>query len=382
MDELTLLRNTRDEPIAPSTEVMARGRAALASRIDGETPVVPFPHSGEKTMFPPAPVPRRRRAITLAGFSVLGAASLTVALVAVDVLGLTGWNSGADPAAASVLHSAASSAMTVSDPVVSPGQYLSVRTDGTFSLVGTLEEDAERIRASGGETHPSDDVSLIERYHDELFVPADRADDWVWIQCAREPFQTFDARSEAFAAQQAANAERDDSPVIRWFPGGYTPGETAFGGYLSDAGMSADYDALPRDPEELLSTIYEVNGDSGQSRDGQAFDWITSALERGTAPAEVRAALYKAVALIPGVEITDQQATLNGTTGVAFGRLEHADTTRHDIIIDPDTGQYIGEREVALAAYASFPAGTTTSWTAVTTSVVDAVPTDTATCGT
>lgn len=84
--------------------------------------------------------------------------------------------------------------------------------------------------------------------------------------------------------------------------------------------------------------------------------------------------------MIPGVTITDQQATLNGTTGVAIGRLEPANNVQYDIIIDPKTGQYIGEREVTLIAYASFPAGTTTSWTAVTTSVVDAAPTDVATC--
>ncbi|WP_282846395.1 CU044_5270 family protein [Microbacterium oxydans] len=379
MDELTLLRSTRDDSRVPSPEALTRGRAALAARVDGEVPVALFAQLGEDTRFRPTP-PRHRRAVVWAGFSALGAASLAVALVATNVLGVADWNGGADPAAASALHTAALATMEVSDPVVGPGQYLFVRTDGAFAAVGTLEKDAAKIEANDGNILPEDAVSTIDGYHDELYVPADRDGDWVWIQCGRWPSQTFGPRSEAFAGEQSANFYAYDSSVIRRFPGGIGPNGRSVVGYSTMTGMSADYGALPRDPAQLLSKIYELNGQSGQSRDGQALEWITSALERGTAPAEFRSALYKAAALIPGVTITDQQATLNGTTGVAIGRLEPANNVQYDIIIDPKTGQYIGEREVTLIAYASFPAGTTTSWTAVTTSVVDAAPTDVATC--
>ena len=150
---------------------------------------------------------------------------------------------------------------------------------------------------------------------------------------------------------------------------------------MDGQGSSADYDALPRDPRQLLDKIYELNEDSGQSRDGQALEWITTALRRGTAPAEFRAALYKAAAEIPGVEITEDQATLNGKTGIAIGRLETASNTLYDIIIDPETGQFIGEREVTVDGYAGMPAGTTTGWTTVTTTVVSSAPADVATCG-
>ncbi|CAI7648099.1 unnamed protein product [Penicillium discolor] len=285
---------------------------------------------------------------------MLGAAGLVAALVATDVLGVAEWNGGADPAAASALHSAALATMEVSDPVVGPGQYLFVRTDGAFGAVGTLEADAEKIKANNGNTVPEGDVSMIDGYHDEL--------------------------SEAFAREQAANFSSADSSVIRRIPGGFGPDGHRVGSSQTTTTRSVDDGALPRDPAELLNKIYELNGTSGQSRDGQALEWITSALERGTAPAEFRAALYKAAALIPGVTITDQQATLNGTTGIAIGRFEPANDVQYDIIIDPDTGRYIGEREVTLTAFASFPAGTTTSWTTVTTSVVNAAPTDIATC--
>lgn len=141
---------------------------------------------------------------------------------------------------------------------------------------------------------------------------------------------------------------------------------------------SDDYDTLPREPRQLLDKIYELNGNSGPSSDGQALQWIIDALRGGTAPADFRAALYKAVADIPGVEITENQATLNGRTGIAIGRVETTSDTRYDLIIDPESGQFIGEREVTLDGYASFPPGTATSWTAVTTTVTGSAPTDVA----
>ncbi|MFY9713502.1 MAG: hypothetical protein WAK00_08505 [Microbacterium sp.] len=388
MDELTLLRSTRDQTREPGTEVLERGRAALLSQIDRETPVALFTRLGDDTAFAPLKARRRRRRRTVAwaGFSALGAASATVALVATNVLGFAGWNGGADPAAASVLRSAAAAALEFSDPVVGPGQYMFIRTDGVFALTGPLEADAERIGAEGGDLDLLEYYSMLTTYHDELYVPADRSDDWVWIQCGRAPFQTFGPKSEAFAEEQEKGFFEGDSHGIRWFPGGATPGGSPgdFGGYragMDGQGSSADYDALPRDPRQLLDKIYELNEDAGQSRDGEALEWITTALRRGTAPADFRAALYKAAAEIPGVEITEDQATLNGTTGIAIGRVETASNTRYDIIIDPETGQFIGERQITLDGYAGMPAGTTTGWTTVTTSVVSSAPADVATCG-
>lgn len=381
MDELTLLRSTRDETREPSRDARERGRAALFARIHSATPVARFARPDDDTAFTPMKARRRRRTVAWAGFSALGAACVTVALVATDVLGIAGWNGGADPAAASMLHSAAAATVKVNDPVVGPGHYLFIRTDGVFGIVGTLEEDAERIRESGGDIQPSDDVSALEKVHDELYVPADRSDDWVSIRCTPTPFRTFGPRSEAFAEEQAAISDEYDPDAIRRYPGGTTFSGVTIGGYHDGLHSRDDYDALPRDPRRLLDVIHELNGNSGPSRDGQALQWIIDALRGGTAPADFRAALYQAAANIPGVEVTDNQATLNGTTGIAIGRVEVASRIRHDMIIDPATGQFIGERQVTLDGYASFPAGTTTSWTTVTTTVTASAPTGVATCG-
>jgi RNA polymerase sigma-70 factor (ECF subfamily) len=382
MDEISLLRRSRNNIPERAPADIARGRAVLFAHIDAESPVALFSHLGDETTFAPLPPPRRRRTAAWAGFSALGATALIGALVATNVLGLPGWHGGAEPAAAAALESAAVATMKVSDPVVGPGQYMRVRTDAVYGATGTLKEDAERIREENdGNVQEDDVVSVLENYHDEVFVPANRGDDWAWIRCARTPFQTFGPRSEAFAQEMAEeNAKVGVSDVYRRMPGGVFPGGSPFGEFQTDHGTSNDYDLLPRDPRQLLEKIYELNGNSGQSRDGQALVWIADTLRSGIVHAEIRAAIYQAAALIPGVTIAEQEATLNGTTGIAIGRVETASNTRQDIIIDSATGQFIGERQVILESAAGFPAGTATGWTTVTTAVVDSMPTDASTC--
>ena len=91
----------------------------------------------------------------------------------------------------------------------------------------------------------------------------------------------------------------------------------------------------PRDPRLLLEDIYQKTDGKGQSVDGEALVFIADLLRTGVVPGELRAALYKAAALIPGVTVTDEQATLDGRKGIAIGRVEDFSHFRHDIIIDP-----------------------------------------------
>jgi RNA polymerase sigma-70 factor (ECF subfamily) len=79
--------------------------------------------------------------------------------------------------------------------------------------------------------------------------------------------------------------------------------------------------------------------------------------------------------MIPGVIITEGQANLDGRIGVAIGRLEEGPSkTRQEIIIDPQTGMLIGERQIITQPLGSIPAGTAVTWTAVETSVSSTAP--------
>lgn len=370
MDEIALLRRTRNDIAERSPAEVARGRAMLFAAIEDESP-------GSALRAADA-IPARRmlresragrqRVVRLTGFSVLGATVVAITLVAVNVVGIPGVDAGADPAAASVLESAATDTLEFSDLTAAPGQYLLVRTDALYLAQGSAP----------GSERPA---AFLENAHEELYVPADRSDEWVWIQCVRSPAQTFGPDSEAFAALVTEDQARYDADIIRHLPAGVTLGGAAVDGYWNGTTTSDDYDALPRDPAQLLQTIYDINLDTGPSRDAKAFEWVATTLRQGTVPAEVRAAIYKALAEIPDVTITENSATLNGKKGVAIGRLEPSSNTRRDIIIDPTSGQFIGEREVILDGHEGVPANTVMASTALTTEIVDAAPTDAALCG-
>jgi len=353
MDDLALLTRVREDVPDRSTADVVRGRAALLRAIET----------------PPARPARTRRSWIWIGTAAAATCGLAGALV---VAGLPGTPGSADPAAAAALTSAAAAARTVTDPVVGPGQYLEVRTDAVYAASGPTEADAEVARRErDGNLTEADATSYLESEVRAMWVPSDRSGDWIEVQCARTPVQTFGPRSETLAAEQAIRI--DDTRRV--YTGGVTENGDALGMLRDD-----DLSTLPRDPAQLLQEIYRQNGAAGPSRDGEALVWIADRLRSGTVPAEIRSLFYDTAALIPGVTITEEEATLNGRTGTAIGRDEGANGFRQDIIIDPATGAFIGERQVLLGPVADMPAGTATGSTSVTTTVVDAAPEDTSLC--
>lgn len=131
---------------------------------------------------------------------------------------------------------------------------------------------------------------------------------------------------------------------------------------------------LPHQPRALLDELYRQDGDSGQSRDGIALSTIADILRSGTADARLRAALYGAAALIPDVSIIEKQTNLDGRTGVALGRVEPSTCIRQNIIINPTSGDVIGEREVTSHLTTGLPANTVMESTAVSTAIANTTP--------
>ena len=99
------------------------------------------------------------------------------------------------------------------------------------------------------------------------------------------------------------------------------------------------------------------------------FHFGTEILRAGQMPAELRAQWYRALAKIPGMTVLAAETNLDGRTGVALGLDD-----RHEIrqlIIDPATGGFIGERTVAGAepSEAWIKPGTELGASAITTAV-------------
>lgn len=287
--------------------------------------------------------PRRRVVLTMA------AAAVVAGLIAGDVVGLAGWRGGASAQAAEVLNKAAQTAITATDPVVNPGQYLRIKSTNVW-MTESWEEDGSKYL-------------WLDTEKFDMYIPADRSDEWVWLRSGRVPTTFFEATAKEYVREQNIRAHPE---LLRARKGEF---------YGSSGGwLTADMSSFPRDPYRLLNNIYKWTLGKGQSVDGQALVFIADLLRTGIVPADLRAALYKAAAMIPGVTITEGQANLNGQTGVAIGHTDSSGFGSKEIIIDPRTGQLIGEREVLNQAYQVIPAGTAIAWTAIETSVSDTAP--------
>jgi len=299
----------------------------------------------------------KKRFAFFGGTTALAAGALVATLVFTDVLGLAGWRGGADAAAASALSDAAAAAIETSDPVVGPGQYLKIATEAVY--MGQVQNaDWENF-------------AYLETQNGQMYIPADYSDDWVWVREPRAAIKVFGVGFEQ-EAQESASDGWPTEEVLR------APDGRFYNGRPHDWG----HDKLPRDPQQLLNYIYRVTAGQGVGADSQAFDFISTTLRTGAVPADLRAALYRAAAGIPGVTITDEAATLNGRTGMAFG-IEDENGYLNEIIIDPETGLLIGERTVQLVDSKLVPvlAGEVIGWTAVTTTVVDSAPAGGSLCG-
>ncbi len=128
--------------------------------------------------------------------------------------------------------------------------------------------------------------------------------------------------------------------------------------------------SLPLDPDALYGELWSA----AKADAPQALSLAVSVLSTPEAPPALRAALYQALIRLPGLKTTENAANLAGQTGVALGvTTEHL---RDDIIIDPTTGRFIGNRMVLAKPgtdyYEGLPAGTAIEFSAFTSATVPA----------
>lgn len=125
--------------------------------------------------------------------------------------------------------------------------------------------------------------------------------------------------------------------------------------------------SLPKDPDALYERLREDAPENSRG-DTELLVYAADALRTGLLTKDVRAALYQALAELPGLDVTDRSANLDGRVGIALGMDDG--TMREEIIIDPETGQFIGERTVTTKGNGAIKSGTVISHTSVITDVV------------
>lgn len=301
----------------------------------------------------------RRRRRSRWTFGAVGSVAAVTALATVIVGGnLTGAFDrlpvvGSRPQAATaaeVLQKAADETVAASDPTVGPGQFLEVSTK-------------RESQTSFGDANV---FSALVPYTITVYRPADVSAEWTQVRTSGEPTQFFPAGSETEAA---AEWEREGSGA---YPTGVSHG---VGGVIDGYDLTPAHLAeMPRDPEALYTWVSE-HATGSASQEEAMTTLIGDDLATGLVPKDLRSAMYEVLAKIPGTTITHDAVTLDGRTGTAIGRDEpNRDGEHSEIVIDPDTGAYLGSRTLTGSASRLWPAGTVFDSSAVTTSVVDSVP--------
>ncbi|MCT2585579.1 CU044_5270 family protein [Actinophytocola gossypii] len=278
----------------------------------------------------------------------LAAAAAVVLLVTGVLTAQTVWFSNATAAAQEALTSAADVAARAEDPVLADGQYRYVATHAWW------------VRTTGTEDQS---FSYLNENLMEVWIPADPDGEWL-LRRRETGDREWIVGTEAEA--RAAGVQIEETP---W------PDQRAMGGdFVENAPEHGNWQfpepeflaGLPTDPEQLYDRL---RADSGGGM--QALVYAADALRTGMMPAAIRANLLRALTYLPGLDVTEDVADLDGRKGVALGISE--DGERQEIILDPDTGEVIGERKVSDSMFAGIPKGTVTSYSSVTTAIVDRI---------
>jgi hypothetical protein len=295
----------------------------------------------------PAAAWRRRRALVPAG------GLIAVAVAAAAAIALT---SGADsgrlaptPAtAAEALHDVASVAAATDAPVPRDDQYFYVRSDATW------ESDAI---SSGTQT------ITLEHHVRQIWLSVDRPGRLVDRIDSVRPLTATGLGPATVPGAAVAGGAMAMAPIHHYFIGDER---------LSRAGLLA----FPTDPATIYERLSSRVGDRGNSNAGEVFTEIGDALRESPAPPALRAGLYGALALVPGIELVGPTNDAVGRPGLAVALTESG--TRRELLFDPKTSELLAEREVLVdpaAAHIDAPAGTVTSYAVYLTRAVTDTPT-------
>ncbi|MGP4044708.1 CU044_5270 family protein [Streptomyces sp. 2A115] len=123
---------------------------------------------------------------------------------------------------------------------------------------------------------------------------------------------------------------------------------------------------LPTDADAMYEYLYKTAPKySGQETYQAMFVLVGDLLKQSIVPPEQSAALFRAVARIPGVTVIEDAVDAAGRRGVAIARKDPDNPSRDEWIFDKETREFLGERSVATDDYSDVKEGTVTSNTAV-----------------
>lgn len=252
--------------------------------------------------------------------------SLVAALVAMAlILPTLHWGRSSPPAsaaAATALNKAADAATTIGarDEALKPVQYQYIGTDAWY-LASSATTDSKIQFAV---LQQSTTQEWVVDWHDTWMERRSTTGAERWIVGTK-------AQAKA-AGMDPADTPPPTAPEMKGPCRNYFDNISTEDGNWQDPNRSW-MAAFPRDPASLHARLAADTKGHGSDPNTEMLVYATDALRTGLLPADLRAALYRALAKVPGMEIADSTANLDGRVGVAFG-IQDA-VKRDETIIDP-----------------------------------------------
>lgn len=268
----------------------------------------------------------------------IGAAAAVVVVVTGLLLAQTLpiWDGKAPASAAAEELNIVASKIKTDEPPLRPGQFRYIARQG--------ETHSGALGTSGFAYQWKVPVLM------EVWMPADTTQEWLSRRTVNGARQWV-AGSEAEARADGVDL---DTPLpggeMRARCGDFTAalerpprepcvGASPWAGFLTPEFLAG----LPRDPRQLYDVLRRDIDTRGSDPDMAIFKFTLGAMYNPMVTEELRAAFYRALGYIDGLEITERTANLDGQSGEAFGLTRGS--TRVEVVIDPVTGRHIGSRE-------------------------------------
>ena len=303
IDDLQRVKDFRVSEPPPSETARNAARSALTRAITGESTA---PRLGRLGRLP------RMRTMAVA------AATVATAVILLAVFGWGGSPAGPSPAAAAVLNRLAR--LVATQPLTSQhGQYLYVDSRSDYPAFEGL-----------GNGDFCETLSIARR---QIWITTDGSG---LIRETRGP-QRF-----ASAADRATCLKAN--PKMRLQSGGTS--DDWFAAQCLELGPTNNWNSLSTDPHVLLQQMRQIDG--GPPTAGEDFVHIGDFLRETDAPPAIRATLYRAAALIPGIELLGRVRDHDGRSGLGIAYPSQgpypSKGASSELIFDPKTGELLGEQ--------------------------------------
>ncbi|WP_037606917.1 CU044_5270 family protein [Streptacidiphilus rugosus] len=244
-----------------------------------------------------------------------------------------------------------------------PVQYVAVEPGNAQAAAFTLQRIAAAASAAPQLTVRPGQWAYV-RFLSEFTEPtADRTFDSPWRMGpmkTREDWRTQDPGKgvDMYRENGGPDVEIDDSTITTPIPPGGDIGHPTY----------AWASRLPTDPAALLQEIYRETAGNGSTasagKEETAFETIGELLWFNVLPPQATAALYRATALIPGVELVPDAVDAAGRHGLGIARVESGGE-RHEWIFDKSTYAFLGERDYLVRTTVNGKAGMLIGLTAI-----------------